>query len=163
MYVKYDCIGLGRKPCTSNHLRPLATNTGEKVRPGAALDASPRQKTFDVHSLVKYVPFVVQAIVVVTTVGTEDEANRLAREIVVRRHAACVNIVPVLRSVYRWKGKVCEDSEYLLIIKSAAEEYPAIEAAIRELHSYELPEILALPVVGGSQDYLDWVVKGCAP
>ena len=107
----------------------------------------------------KYLARVVQAIVVVTTVGTEDEANRLAREIVSRRHAACVNIVPVARSVYRWKGKVCEDSEFLLVIKSAAEEYPAIEVAIRELHSYELPEILAFRVSDGEPSFLNWIAE----
>ena len=98
-----------------------------------------------------------QANVVVTTVGTEDEANRLARELVSRRHAGCVNIVPVARSVYRWQGKVCEDSEYLLIIKSTAEEYPAIEVAIRELHSYELPEILSFRVSDGEPGFLEWI------
>ncbi|MDH3253539.1 MAG: divalent-cation tolerance protein CutA [Acidobacteriota bacterium] len=106
---------------------------------------------------VQYLAGEMKAIVVVTTVGTEDEANRLAREIVVRRHAACVNIVPVLRSVYRWQGKVCEDSEYLLVIKSAAEEYPAIEVAIRELHSYELPEILSFKVSDGEPGFLRWI------
>jgi len=108
---------------------------------------------------VEYVPLVVRAIVVVTTVGTEDEANRLARELVSRRHAACVNIVPVLRSVYRWQGKVCEDSEYLLVIKTAAEEYPAVEVGIRELHSYELPEILAFKVSDGEPGFLDWITE----
>lgn len=107
----------------------------------------------------QYLAFVVQAIVVVTTVGTEDEANRLARELVARRHAACVNIVPVARSVYRWQGKVCEDSEYLLVIKSAADEYPAIEVAIRELHSYELPEILAFQVSDGEPGFLKWIAE----
>lgn len=98
-----------------------------------------------------------QAIVAVTTVGTEDEANRLARELVSRRHAGCVNIVPVARSVYRWQGKVCEDSEFLLLIKSTADEYPAIEAAIQELHSYELPEILTFQVSDGEPGFLDWI------
>jgi len=108
---------------------------------------------------VEYVAPVVQATVVVTTVGTEDEANRLARALVSRRHAACVNIMPVVRSVYRWKGKVSEDSEYLLIIKTAAEEYPAVEVAIQELHSYELPEILAFRVSDGEPGFLDWIAE----
>lgn len=100
-----------------------------------------------------------QTNVVVTTVGTEDEANRLARELVSRRHAGCVNILPVARSVYRWQGKVCEDSEFLLIIKSTAEEYPAIEVAIRELHSYELPEILSFKVSDGEPGFLKWITE----
>ena len=104
------------------------------------------------------------AVVVVTTVGTEEEANSLAEELVGRRHAACVNVVPVRRSVYRWQGKLCADSEFLLVIKSVADEYPAIEAAIQELHSYELPEILCFDVRRGEEKFLSWlaesVVKG---
>ena len=117
------------------------------------------EKYFDLDEIVEYVARVVEAIVVVTTVGTEDEANRLARELVSRRHAACVNIIPVLRSVYRWQGKVSEDSEYLLVIKTAAEEYPAVEVAIQELHSYELPEILAFRVSDGEPGFLDWIAE----
>ena len=86
------------------------------------------------------------ALVVVTTVGTEEQANLIARELVCRRHAACVNIVPGLRSVYRWQGKVCRDTEFMLIVKTQESEYAAVEGAIRELHSYELPEILGFKV-----------------
>jgi periplasmic divalent cation tolerance protein len=125
----------------------------------AAARARHWNKTFDAESLVQYVAGVVQTNVVVTTVGTEDEANRLARELVSRRHAGCVNILPVARSVYRWQGKVCEDSEFLLIIKSTAEEYPAIEVAIRELHSYELPEILSFQVSDGEPGFLKWIAE----
>ena len=99
------------------------------------------------------------ALVVVTTVGTEEEANRLAEELVARRHAACVNIVPVHRSVYRWQGKVCDDREYLLLIKTLEREYEAVEAAVQELHSYELPEILAFRVSRGESRFLDWIAQ----
>jgi periplasmic divalent cation tolerance protein len=99
----------------------------------------------------------VGALVVVTTVGTEEEANRLAEEMVARRHSACVNIVPVHRSVYRWQGKVCDDREYLLVIKTLEQEYEAVEAAISELHSYELPEILAFRVSRGEARFLEWI------
>jgi periplasmic divalent cation tolerance protein len=99
----------------------------------------------------------VSALVVMTTVGTEEEASRLARELVCRRHAACVNLVPGIKSTYRWQGKVCSDTEYLLVIKTLESEYPAVEAAIRELHSYELPEILAFPVARGEAGFLDWL------
>ena len=85
-------------------------------------------------------------IVVLTTVGTEEEANRVAEELVERRHAACVNIVPGVRSVYRWKGTVCRDSEFLLVVKTTSEEYDVLAEAIRELHSYELPEIRAFNI-----------------
>ncbi len=99
------------------------------------------------------------ALVVVTTVGTEEEANQLAEELVARRHAACVNIVPVHRSVYRWQGKVCDDREYLLLIKTLEREYEAVEAAVQELHSYELPEILAFRVSRGESRFLDWIAQ----
>ncbi len=97
------------------------------------------------------------ALVIVTTVGTEEEANQLAEELVSRRHSACVNIIPVHRSVYRWQGKVCDDSEFLLVIKTLGEEYEAVESAIRELHSYELPEILAFNVSRGESRFLEWI------
>ncbi len=98
-----------------------------------------------------------QAIIVITTVGTEQQANLLAEELVARRIATCVNILPVHRSVYRWQGKVCDDSEFLLVIKSEKGEYEAIEAAIGELHEYELPEILSFNVAAGEQRFLQWI------
>lgn len=97
------------------------------------------------------------AIVVVTTVGDEEQALLIAREMVARRLAACVNVVPGIRSVYRWQGKICRDGELLLLIKTMAEEYDAVAAAIRELHSYELPEILSFPVQQGDERFLAWI------
>ncbi len=99
------------------------------------------------------------ALAVITTVGTEEEANQLAEEMVARRHSACVNIVPIHRSVYRWQGKICDDREYLLIIKTLEQEYEAVEAAVRELHSYELPEILAFRVSRGEARFLEWIAQ----
>ena len=98
-----------------------------------------------------------QAIVVVTTVGTEEQANQIAGELVARRHAACVNMVPGIRSIYRWKGKICRDAELLLIIKTVAEEFEGVAATSRELHNYELPEILSFHVTQGEQNFLDWI------
>jgi periplasmic divalent cation tolerance protein len=97
------------------------------------------------------------AIVIVTSVGTEDQANTIARELVARRHAACVNIVPKVRSVYRWRGKVCQDGELLLIIKTIAEEFDAVTGVIGELHSYDLPEILSFDVARGEESFLGWI------
>jgi periplasmic divalent cation tolerance protein len=97
------------------------------------------------------------AVVVVTTVGDEEQALLIAREMVARRLAACVNVLPGIRSVYRWQGKICQDGEYLLLIKTLAEEYEAVAAAIRELHSYELPEILAFPVEQGDARFFAWI------
>ncbi len=98
-----------------------------------------------------------RAIVVVTTVGTEEQAYLIAREIVARRQAACVNIVPGIRSIYRWKGKICKDGELLLLAKTLESEFEGIAATIRELHSYELPEILSFEVTRGEQGFLDWI------
>ena len=100
------------------------------------------------------------AIVVITTVGTEDQANLLAREIVARRQAASVNIFPGVRSFYRWKGKICQDSELALIIKTLDSEFEALKATIRELHTYELPEVLAFAVTEGSPEFLAWIADG---
>ena len=101
-----------------------------------------------------------RAIVVVTTVGTEEQANLLAEELVERRNSCCVNIVPVHRSVYRWKGEISDDSEYLLLIKTLEESYDAVEATIQELHSYELPEILAFDIAKGEAAFMSWI-SGC--
>jgi periplasmic divalent cation tolerance protein len=98
-----------------------------------------------------------RAIVVVTTVGTEEQANLIAREIVARRQAACVNILPGIRSMYRWKGKICKDGELLLVIKTLEREFEGVAATIRELHNYELPEILSFSVVRAEPQFLQWI------
>lgn len=98
-----------------------------------------------------------RAIVVVTTVGTEEQAYLIAREIVARRQAACVNIVPGIRSIYRWKGKICKDGELLLIVKTLESELEGVQDTIRELHNYELPEILSFNVSHGERRFLEWI------
>ena len=100
------------------------------------------------------------AIVVVTTVGTEEQANQMAEHLVARRHACCVNIMPIQRSVYRWQGRICDDSEFLLVIKTLDSEYERVERAIKEVHSYELPEILAFGIQRGEEGFLQWLA-GC--
>ncbi|HVR07104.1 MAG TPA: divalent-cation tolerance protein CutA [Thermoanaerobaculia bacterium] len=100
-----------------------------------------------------------RAIVVVTTVGTEEQAYLIARELVARRQAACVNIIPAIRSIYRWKGKICKDGELLLIVKTLQDEFAGVAATIRELHSYELPEILSFGASQGDQGFLDWIAS----
>ncbi len=99
------------------------------------------------------------AIAVITTVGTEQEANELAEELLGRRLAACVNIVSGVRSIYRWQGRICKDSEYLLVIKSMEEEVDEISATIKELHSYELPEVLAIPIQHADERFLGWIAE----
>lgn len=100
-----------------------------------------------------------RAIVVLTTVGTEEQAYLIAREIVARRQAACVNIMPGVRSIYRWKGKICKDGELLLIIKTLESEFEGVSETIRELHSYELPEILSFNAAKGEKNFLAWIAS----
>ncbi len=97
--------------------------------------------------------------VIMTSVGTEQQAVEISEELVARRLATCINIVPCLRSIYRWKGKVCEDSEYLLVIKTRRALFDAVSGAIRELHSYELPEVLEFPVAAAEPNFHSWVVE----
>ena len=97
--------------------------------------------------------------VVVTSVGTEQQAVEISEELVAKRLATCVNIVPCLRSIYRWKGKVCEDTEYLLMIKTRRSLFPAVSEAIRDIHSYELPEVLEFPVGNAEPNFHCWVVE----
>ena len=97
--------------------------------------------------------------VVVTSVGTEQQAVEISEELVAKRLATCVNIVPCLRSIYRWKGKVCEDTEYLLMIKTRRSLFPAVSEAIRDIHSYELPEVLEFPVGNAEPHFHRWVVE----
>lgn len=94
---------------------------------------------------------------VVTTVGTEDQANLIARELIARRLAACVNIVSGVRSVYRWQGKIASDTEYLLIAKTRESDFDPVAATIKELHSYDVPEILTFDVGRGDPDFLAWI------
>ncbi len=86
-----------------------------------------------------------------------DTAQGIARALVEQRLAACVNIVPGLRSIYRWKGELQDDAECLLLIKTRAARVKAVSETIRSLHPYELPEVIAVPVVAGLAPYLDWV------
>ncbi len=99
------------------------------------------------------------AIVLLCTVGSPEEGASIARELVDRRLAACVNLLPGVRSFYRWKGKTQDDGEHLLIIKSRKEKIGDLEAAIGELHSYAVPEILALDVAHGEPNYLTWIAE----
>jgi len=96
--------------------------------------------------------------VVLVTCGSAREARRIARALVERRLAACANILAVpVTSVYRWKGKVQSASEYLMLIKTSRRKFAAVERAVRALHRYEVPEIIALPIAAGSRDYLKWI------
>jgi periplasmic divalent cation tolerance protein len=96
-------------------------------------------------------------LVVLCTAPDAPTASRLAETLVAERLAACANLLPAVQSVYRWEGKVERAAEVLLIIKTTAAHYPALEARLRELHPYEVPEIIALPITAGSAPYLRWL------
>lgn len=96
---------------------------------------------------------------VISNLPDRASADRLARLLVDARLAACVNIQSPCRSVYRWKGKVEDAEEFTVLIKTTRERYPRLEAAIRENHPYELPEIIAIPLAAGLPAYLDWVAS----
>lgn len=102
-------------------------------------------------------------IVVLCATGGAEQADTLARALVESRLAACVNIVPGVESVYRWKGEVCREPECLLLIKTRAENFEPVRRRIRELHPYEVPEIVALPVAAGDGDYLAWLRAAASP
>ena len=95
--------------------------------------------------------------VVFSTAGSKKEANKIAGALVERKLAACVNIVPQMESVYRWKDKIETAQEWLLLIKTTADQFEAVRDAIKELHSYELPECVAIAVESGSEEYLKWI------
>ena len=95
--------------------------------------------------------------VVFSTCGTAEEAGKVARSLVESGTAACVNIIPGVRSIYRWKGQVEDASEWLLVIKTRRELFPALTAELRRVHSYEVPEAIAVSIVDGLPEYLAWI------
>jgi periplasmic divalent cation tolerance protein len=94
---------------------------------------------------------------VLTTAGSKEEARRIARTLVERRLAACVNVIPQIESVYRWQGNIEEAEEWLLLIKTTGAAFERVRDAIRELHSYDLTECICLAIDGGSSAYLEWL------
>jgi len=98
-----------------------------------------------------------QSIVVYVSVGSERESLTIARTLVEERLAACVNLFPQVRSIYRWEGKICDEPECYLIIKTRQRLFQTLKERIKALHSYDVPEIIALPVVDGLDSYLEWI------
>jgi periplasmic divalent cation tolerance protein len=105
---------------------------------------------------------VTDKIVVLTTCNSQEQGAQLARHLIEHRLAACVNILTGARSFYRWKGEIEQASEVVLIIKSRRDIFDKLREAISELHSYEIPEVIALPVVDGSDAYLAWLDRELA-
>jgi periplasmic divalent cation tolerance protein len=100
-----------------------------------------------------------EVVVVLCTCPDGETARRLAAGLVEARLAACVNILPEIRSIYRWQGETCDEAEVLMIAKTTVRGYPELERWLREQHPYDLPEVLALPVAAGSRGYLEWVAR----
>jgi len=101
-------------------------------------------------------------IIVFNTCGSAEEAERIARALVSKRLAACVNLLPAVRSIYRWKGAVEDAQETLLVIKSSRALFDELRAEIEKLHSYEVAEVIAVPIVDGSEAYLEWLGRELA-
>ena len=96
-------------------------------------------------------------VVVLVTTASLREAKKIARHLVDSKLAACVNISQPIRSVYRWEGKIADEKEYLLFIKTSRDLFTEIKAAISRIHSYHTPEIICLPIIDGSRNYLQWI------
>ena len=98
-------------------------------------------------------------VVVMVTTSNQDEASKIAEQVVASRLAACASIIPTVQSTYWWEGKVVNDQESLVLIKSTSNNYVSLQEAIRKLHSYKVPEIIAIPVSSGLPAYLEWVIR----
>ena len=102
-------------------------------------------------------------IIMLCTVDSEALGEKIATDLVESRRAACVNIIPGIRSIYRWEGKLCRDAELLLVIKSVAGKFDEVRERIRQLHTYQLPEVLAVPIAAGDAEYLGWLREAVEP
>ncbi len=102
-------------------------------------------------------------VVVYVTSAKAEESETIARQLVEKRLAACVNIIPQIRSFYRWEGKVQDDPEFLLVIKTSRNLFPEVRAEVERLHSYHVPEVICVPIVEGSQNYLTWLGECLRP
>ena len=100
-------------------------------------------------------------VIVLITAGTEEEAHKIAKLLVKERRAACVNIVPNVDSLFRWEGKIDSADESLLLVKTRASLLSEIIGLVKEVHSYQVPEIIAMPIIGGSEEYLKWLDSAC--
>ena len=98
-----------------------------------------------------------EKIVVLATASSAEQADRIARHLIEQRLAACVNILPGVQSVYRWHGAIEQSSETMLVIKSSRPLFDSLVEAIKSVHSYEVPEVIALPIVVGSEAYMNWL------
>jgi len=96
-------------------------------------------------------------IIILVTTSSEEEGRKIAQALIEKRFAACVNLIKDIESIYRWKGKISDEREILILIKTRKKLYKSVEEEVKKLHSYEVPEIVALPIISGSKDYLYWI------
>ena len=101
----------------------------------------------------------IQVIVVMVTAASQDEAGKIADHVVRSRLAACASVIPTVHSTYWWEGKIMNDQETLLLIKTTSDKFNSLEEAIRKIHSYKVPEIITIPVSNGFPPYLEWVLR----
>jgi periplasmic divalent cation tolerance protein len=102
-------------------------------------------------------------IIVLSTAGSADEAHKIAQALIERKHAACVNVIPAVESTYWWQGKIETSHELLLVIKTTAAAFDRVQATIKQLHSYSVPECVAINIEQGSDAYLKWIGESVAP
>jgi periplasmic divalent cation tolerance protein len=104
-----------------------------------------------------------EKILVMITAGSEEEGEKIAKALLEARLIACANLIGGVRSLYRWEGKVCDDREILLLCKTVRKHFSGLSEKVKSVHSYEIPEIIALPLVEGWHPYLDWVEQETTP
>lgn len=97
------------------------------------------------------------SVVVLMTASSAEEAASISRALVDERLVACCNVIPAIRSIYRWEGKVCDEQEVMVIAKTRASVFDRLVVRVKELHSYDVPEIIALPIAAGSESYMKWI------
>ena len=106
---------------------------------------------------------IMKEIIVLSTTDSLELGEKIATALVEEREAACVNIVPGIRSIYRWEGKVWNEKEFLLIVKCPSDNFEAVRCRIRQMHTYQVPEVIALPLTAGDPEYLAWLHASGAP
>jgi periplasmic divalent cation tolerance protein len=99
----------------------------------------------------------INIVVVMVTTSSQDEAAKIAKHVIQLRLAACASTIPTVHSTYWWEGKIMNDQESLVLIKTTSDKYPSLQETIQKLHSYKVPEIIAIPVIKGLPPYLEWV------